>query len=58
MAAKKFTHKVTINDRRRKSKQLSDFRKKGVFRKDLRQVFNTYYKDQVRALYQAIYDEK
>jgi len=57
MATKKHTHEVTINDRRRTGKTLTDLRKKGIPQKDLRQVFNTYYRDQVRELCKAIYNE-
>ncbi len=54
MARKLHTHKVTINDQRRVNKEASDLSKKGVSKKTLNQVFNAYYKDQVRALYRAV----
>ena len=48
------THKVTINDRRRDNKKKSDVLNKGASPEDVQQVFNTCYKDQVRALYRAV----
>ena len=54
MIKKPHDHNVTINDIRRKNKRTSDLRKKGVSKQALHQVFDTYYRDQVRALYKAI----
>lgn len=54
MAAKRHTHRVTLNDQRRESKMAHDVLKKGVSKHEVSKVFNTYYRDQVRALYKAI----
>jgi len=48
------THKVTINDRRRDNKKKTDVLSKGVSSDEVQQVFNTCYRDQVRALYRAV----
>lgn len=58
MTSKRFSHKVTLSDRRRTNKKVSDYSKKGSDRKELKDVFNTYYRDQVRALYRAVQNEK
>jgi hypothetical protein len=55
MISKHFEQKVmTINDRRRENKAKNDLMSKSVNPGDLTQVFNTYYKDQVAALYRAV----
>jgi hypothetical protein len=54
MAAKLHTHKVTLSERRRRNKRANDARSKASSKKNLEQVFNAYYKDQVRALYRVI----
>lgn len=54
MADKLHSHKVTIGDRRRQNKKVSDVRRKGDPKKALRTVFDNYYRDQVRALYRAV----
>ena len=51
MAGKLHTHKVTINEKRRTNKKANDLLKKGVSKDNLQQVFDAYYRDQVRALY-------
>lgn len=51
---KKYSHKVSMNQRKRENKVLSDIRHKGVSEQALRYVFNNYYKDQAQALYRAI----
>ncbi len=58
MTAKRFSHKVSINERRRTNKKSSDFSGKGSGQKNMKDVFNTYYKDQVKALYRAVQDTK
>ena len=58
MSAKLHSHKVTLNERRRTNKKTRDLMKKGVSKENLQQVFDSYYRDQVRALYRAIYEEK
>ena len=58
MARKLHTHKVTINDQRRANKKTTDSKKKGTSKKVISEVFNNYYKDQVRALYRAVLDTK
>ena len=54
MTGKLHSHKVTIGDRRRQNKKASDVRRKGVPKKTLQTVFDSYYRDQVRALYRAV----
>ena len=54
MVAKLHTHKVTLSERRRRNKKANDVRRKGSTKKELEQVFNSYYRDQVRALYKVI----
>jgi hypothetical protein len=54
MVAKLHTHKVTLSERRRRNKRANDTRSKAANKKDLEQVFNAYYKDQVRTLYRVI----
>lgn len=55
MGAKLHTQHVSINDQRRENKKVSDVKRSGVSRQALRQVYNSYYKDQVRALYNAVF---
>ena len=54
MNTKNYSHKVTINDRRRENKRTTDISKKGTGKKAIQSVFESYYKDQVRALYRAV----
>ena len=54
MTTKNYSHKVTINDRRRENKRATDISNKGAGKKSLQSVFESYYKDQVRALYRAV----
>jgi len=55
MKAKKLhTQKVTISKRRRDNKKTSDVMNKGTKPNALQNIFNTYYKDQVKALYRAV----
>jgi len=58
MTAKLYTHKVTINDKRRKNKKQTDLARKKTSKGSVNQVFNLYYRDQVRALYRTVSDEK
>lgn len=58
MAAKHHTHKVNISDRRRTNKKLTDIHKKSVLKKDVQEIFDTYYKNQLRALYRAVNGDK
>ena len=58
MKKKVHSHKVTINEKRRTNKQVSDFKSKTANKKAIKEVFNSYYKDQVRALYNAVYNSK
>lgn len=54
MVKKLHTHNVTIGGKRKVSKQTADISKKSMPKKDVQNVFDTYYRDQVRALYRAI----
>ncbi len=56
--SKLHSHRVTLGERRRSNKKRSDMLRKGVDKGELQQVFNTYYKDQVKALYRAIFRNK
>jgi len=58
MTAKLFTHKVTINDKRRKNKKQTDLARKKASKDSMHQVFNLYYRDQVRALYRTVSNGK
>lgn len=58
MKRKLYSHKVTINEKRRTNKQVSDLRNKNVQSKAIKEVFDTYYKNPVRALYNAVYNPK
>lgn len=51
---KRYSHRVNISDKRRDNKKVSDLSNKGHDKKALQSVFNSYYRDQVRALYRAI----
>ncbi len=51
------SHKVTINDQRRVNKMASDLGSKPVSKKVVHNVFETYYKNQVKALYRAVLGE-
>ena len=46
--------KKSINARRRENKKHSDLLQKGSFRREVKIVFNTYYKEQAEALYRQI----
>ena len=58
MTAKLFTHKVSINDKRRKNKKQTDLARKKGSKDSMHQVFNLYYRDQVRALYRTVSNGK
>ena len=57
-AAKLHTHRVTINDKRRSRKKQRDTLERGIPKDALSHVFESYYRDQVRALWRAVLDEK
>lgn len=58
MRKKTYSHKVTINDKRRENKRTTDMMKRGVSRQSIRNVFDTYYRDQLKALYRAVSEGK
>ena len=58
MAKKLHKHSVTLGQRRRDNKKAEDILKKGVSKEALTRVFNTYYRDQVRALYRTVCNDK
>lgn len=58
MAAKLYSHKVTIADKKRQRKRTTDMAGKAVSRRALFQAFNTYYKGPVSALYKTIFGDK
>ena len=53
-----YDHRVTISEKRRNNKRKNDLVSKGSSKKDAQQIFDLYYKDQVRALYRAVTDFK
>ncbi|MBD3426328.1 MAG: hypothetical protein GF409_03740 [Candidatus Omnitrophica bacterium] len=53
MMKKLHTHKVTLNEKRRQNKKANDVRSKNS-KRAVEQVFNAYYRDQVRALYRVV----
>jgi hypothetical protein len=55
MGTKLHTQHVSINDQRRENKKVSDVKRNGSPKQAIRQVYNSYYKDQVRALYNAVF---
>ena len=58
MAEKFYSHQVNLNQKRRTRKSSNDLINKGQNpKRSLNEVFNTYYKDQVRALYRAVLDD-
>ncbi len=57
MTKKNFSHRVTINEQRRENKKMADLTSKAVSKEVVRNVFDTYYKKQVRALYRAVFGE-
>ena len=54
MTPKLHNHKVSLNQRRRDKKMTHDTLKKSIASSDVKQMFDAYYKDQVRALYRAV----
>lgn len=57
-AAKLYSQRVTINDRKRDRKRKVDLLKRGVSKEAYNHVFESYYRDQVRALWRAVIDDK
>jgi len=55
---KKYTHKVSINEKRRSNKMSSDTAKKGKTKGNIQYVYNTFYRDQVKALYNSVTEDK
>jgi hypothetical protein len=54
MQTNHYEQKVTISDLRRENKKKSDLLSRGVRPVAVQQVFNTYYREQVSALYKAV----
>lgn len=54
MQAKQYDQKVNLNDLRRENKKKSDLLNRGASTCAVKQVFNTYYREQVSALYKAV----
>lgn len=54
MRKKRYEQNVTLNDRRRDKKRTNDAMSKSGGARGLQHVFNTLYKDQVRALYRVV----
>ena len=57
MTQNKHSHKVTINEKRRENKRTADMSGKPVFKKIEKNIFETYYRNQIRALYRAVLGE-
>ena len=58
MPKKQYKHNVSLNDKRRDRKRTADFMSKDAGKESLQVVFNTLYRDQVRALYRTISKSK
>lgn len=58
MGKKLHKHNVTFSDRKRDKKKTTDMMGKDISKEPLSFVFNTVYKDQVRALYREITKRK
>jgi len=58
MTTKLYTHKVTINDKRRNNKKQTDSLSRKTSKNSIYQVFNLYFRDQVRALYRTVSKDK
>ncbi|MFH1798943.1 MAG: hypothetical protein ABH844_06410 [Candidatus Omnitrophota bacterium] len=54
MVEKLHTHKVVLGDRHGANKRTSGMRKHGTSKGPLREIFDTYYRNQVRALYRVV----
>ncbi|MFC1570543.1 hypothetical protein ACFL4E_02045 [Candidatus Omnitrophota bacterium] len=54
MKPKFHSHRVSLTERRRDKKRATDTIKNSNDGKDVKQMFDTYYRDQVRALYRAV----
>ncbi len=54
MVKKLHVHNLTIGGKRTVGKKTRDIREKNMPKKNVQNVFDTYYRDQVRALYRAI----
>ena len=54
MRKKQYEQNVTLNGRRRDNKKTNDAMSKSGGGRELQRVFNTFYRDQVRALYRVI----
>ena len=57
MTGKKHVQNVTINEKRRANKRIADMNNKAVSQKVERNIFETYYRNQVRALYKAVFGD-
>ena len=58
MTTKRYTHKVTLNDKRRNNKKQTDSLSRKTSKNSIHQVFNLYFRDQVRALYRTVSKDK
>ncbi|MDD3089622.1 MAG: hypothetical protein PHT95_06740 [Candidatus Omnitrophica bacterium] len=58
MFNEKFGHKVNLSDRRRENKHKSDLLNRNVDGDMLQTVYNQYYKEQVRALYKVVCQDR
>ena len=52
---KEYSHKVNLTDKRQSNKNGVD---KGKGKGDIQYLYNTFYKDQVRALYNSVIKNK
>ncbi|MBU0571911.1 MAG: hypothetical protein KJ995_04780 [Candidatus Omnitrophica bacterium] len=50
--------KEEINDRRRRSKRRGDLSRKKYFKHEVNFIYNTFYREQVSSLYNAVQGKK
>ena len=55
---KEYSHKVNLTGRRRSNKNSESKGPKGKVKGDMQYLYNTFYKEQVRALYNSVIKNK
>lgn len=58
MSTKLHIHKVTLDERQKAKKTENGIRGKSISKIAFSQMFDAYYRDQVRALYRAVWDKR
>ncbi|MDD4956122.1 MAG: hypothetical protein PHH49_00415 [Candidatus Omnitrophica bacterium] len=54
MPGKLHMHKVTLSERKREKKRTEDGMRRAVPKEAIKHAFDSYYRDQVRALYKRV----